>query len=71
VNVLALNLKNGFVGDAFVYLTEAKADELKNANAFAQDIVITHRGTFGRDHSEKASLSPLCRFSEPNAAHRR
>lgn len=42
------NLKDGFVGDAFVYLTEAKADELKNANAFAQDIVITHRGTLGQ-----------------------
>jgi type I restriction enzyme S subunit len=42
------NLKNGFIDESFVYLTEAKADSLKNANAFAQDIVITHRGTLGQ-----------------------
>lgn len=29
-------------------MTEAKADELRNANAFAGDIVITHRGTLGQ-----------------------
>jgi type I restriction enzyme S subunit len=32
----------------FVYLTEAKADELKAANARPGDIVITHRGTLGQ-----------------------
>jgi type I restriction enzyme S subunit len=42
------NLTNGFVDEDFAYLTEAKADALKNANAFAQDIVITHRGTLGQ-----------------------
>ncbi len=42
------NLKNGFIDDNFVYVTEAKADALKNANATAQDIVITHRGTLGQ-----------------------
>lgn len=39
------NLTKGFVDDGFVFLTEAKADELRNANAFRGDIVITHRGT--------------------------
>jgi type I restriction enzyme S subunit len=42
------NLKNGFIDDGFVYVTDAKADALRNANAFAQDIVITHRGTLGQ-----------------------
>lgn len=42
------NLKDGFIDDSFVYVTDAKADALRNANAFAQDIVITHRGTLGQ-----------------------
>src|SRR5260370_21399712 len=46
--VRGVNLKDGFVDDAFVYLTEAKADEPKNANAFSQAIAITHRGTLGQ-----------------------
>lgn len=42
------NLTDGFVDEGFVYLTEAKADQLSNANAFPGDIVITHRGTLGQ-----------------------
>jgi type I restriction enzyme, S subunit len=42
------NLTDGFVDDGFVFLTEAKADDLRNANAKAGDIVITHRGTLGQ-----------------------
>lgn len=42
------NLKDGFIDDNFVYVTDTKADALRNANAFAQDIVITHRGTLGQ-----------------------
>ena len=38
----------GFVENSFVFLTEQKADELRNANAFPNDIVITHRGTLGQ-----------------------
>jgi type I restriction enzyme S subunit len=42
------NLTDGFVDEDFVYLSEAKADQLKNANAFPGDVVITHRGTLGQ-----------------------
>lgn len=42
------NLKNGFGGGQFVFVTEEKADELLNANAFPGDIVLTHRGTLGQ-----------------------
>ncbi len=42
------NLTHGFVDDNFVFVSEAKADELRNANAFPGDIVITHRGTLGQ-----------------------
>ena len=42
------NLKEGFVDEGFVYLTETKADQLKNANAFPDDIILTHRGTLGQ-----------------------
>jgi type I restriction enzyme S subunit len=43
------NLTSGrFNGGGFVYLTEAKADELRTANAFPDDIVFTHRGTLGQ-----------------------
>lgn len=42
------NLTDGFVDEHFVYLGEGKADELRNANAFSGDIVITHRGTLGQ-----------------------
>ncbi|MHB1530383.1 MAG: restriction endonuclease subunit S [Acidiferrobacteraceae bacterium] len=43
------NLTSGrFHGANFVFLTEAKADELANANAFPGDLVFTHRGTLGQ-----------------------
>ncbi|MCK6684715.1 MAG: restriction endonuclease subunit S [Thermoanaerobaculia bacterium] len=42
------NLTKGFVDDEFVFIPESKADELRNANAFPGDIVITHRGTLGQ-----------------------
>lgn len=42
------NLTDGFVDDRFVYVTDSKADELRDANAFPGDIVITHRGTLGQ-----------------------
>ncbi len=43
------NLTSGrFNGADFVFLTEAKADQLANANAFPGDIVFTHRGTLGQ-----------------------
>jgi len=43
------NLTHGrFRGDEFAYLTEEKASELANANAFPGDLVFTHRGTLGQ-----------------------
>jgi len=42
------NLTEGFVDESFVFVSEQKADELRNANAFPGDIVITHRGTLGQ-----------------------
>ena len=42
------NLSNGFVDDDFVFLTEAKANELKASIARPLDIVFTHRGTLGQ-----------------------
>lgn len=42
------NLVDGFVEDRFIYLTEKKADELKNSVAYPGDIVFTHRGTLGQ-----------------------
>jgi type I restriction enzyme S subunit len=43
------NLTSGrFHGGDFVFLTEEKADELANANAFPGDLVFTHRGTLGQ-----------------------
>ena len=43
------NLTSGrFHGANFVFLTEEKADELANANAFPGDLVFTHRGTLGQ-----------------------
>lgn len=52
------NLRNGFEDERFVFVSESKADDLRNANAFAGDIVITHRGTLGQ-----VGLIPLsCRF---------
>jgi type I restriction enzyme S subunit len=43
------NLTQGrFYAKDFVFLTERKADELANANAFPGDIVFTHRGTLGQ-----------------------
>ena len=37
-----------FKEEGFVFLTEAKADSLRNANAFPGDLVFTHRGTLGQ-----------------------
>jgi type I restriction enzyme, S subunit len=42
------NLRSGFLDAKFVFVSEAKADELRNANARPEDIVITHRGTLGQ-----------------------
>jgi type I restriction enzyme S subunit len=43
------NLTRGlFNSDSFAYLTEEKADELRNSNAYPNDIVFTHRGTLGQ-----------------------
>ncbi|MFA7269894.1 MAG: restriction endonuclease subunit S [Sterolibacterium sp.] len=42
------NLTDGFVDDRFVFLTEEKADQLRNSNARPGNIVITHRGTLGQ-----------------------
>jgi type I restriction enzyme, S subunit len=42
------NLTSGFVDEGFVFLTEEKADELVKSNAFAGDIIFTHRGTIGQ-----------------------
>jgi len=43
------NLTPGrFHGANFVFLTEEKAEQLANANAFAGDLVFTHRGTLGQ-----------------------
>jgi type I restriction enzyme S subunit len=43
------NLTSGrFNGEEFVYLTEEKADELLNSNAYPSDVVFTHRGTLGQ-----------------------
>ena len=38
----------GFQDEGFVFLTEAKADQLRTANAFANDLIFTHRGTLGQ-----------------------
>ncbi len=42
------NLTDGFVDEGFVFVSEEKADQLRNANARSGDIVITHRGTLGQ-----------------------
>jgi type I restriction enzyme, S subunit len=42
------NLTDGFVDEGFVFISEEKADQLRNANARSDDIVITHRGTLGQ-----------------------
>ncbi len=43
------NLTSGRLRAAdFVFLTDQKADELANANAFPGDLVFTHRGTLGQ-----------------------
>jgi type I restriction enzyme, S subunit len=36
------------VDEDFVFVSESKADALRNANTFPGDIVITHRGTLGQ-----------------------
>ena len=43
------NLTSGrFNATEFAYLTEEKATQLKNSNAFPGDLVFTHRGTLGQ-----------------------
>jgi len=43
------NLNSGrFHSEDFVFLTEQKADELLNANAYPDDLVFTHRRTLGQ-----------------------
>ncbi len=43
------NLTSGrFHTDGFVFLTENKANQLANANAYPGDLVFTHRGTLGQ-----------------------
>jgi type I restriction enzyme, S subunit len=42
------NLTHGFVDDDFVFLTEAKAEELRASVACSLDLVFTHRGTLGQ-----------------------
>jgi type I restriction enzyme S subunit len=43
------NLTSGrFRAEDFAFLTEEKADELANANAYPGDLVFTHRGTLGQ-----------------------
>lgn len=37
-----------YVDGEFVYLSEAKADELEKSNCFPGDLVFTHRGTIGQ-----------------------
>lgn len=37
-----------YVDGEFVFISEEKADELKNSNCFPDDIIITHRGTLGQ-----------------------
>ena len=43
-NLIGFKLKE----DSFNYVTESKADELKNSLAYKGDIVVTHRGTLGQ-----------------------
>lgn len=42
------NLKDDFVDANFVFVSDGKADSLRNSNAFPEDIVVTHRGTLGQ-----------------------
>ncbi len=37
-----------FFEDGYVFVTKQKADELKGANAFPNDLVFSHRGTLGQ-----------------------
>jgi type I restriction enzyme, S subunit len=47
--VRGVNLARGiFVDGEFVYITDAKADELTRSNLVAGDLVFTHRGTIGQ-----------------------
>lgn len=47
--VRGVNLGRGrFLDDAFVYISEQKADELRAANVTSGDLVFTHRGTIGQ-----------------------
>jgi type I restriction enzyme S subunit len=42
------NLKDGFIDEDFVFLTEDKANEVKGSTVTSEDIVFTHRGTLGQ-----------------------
>lgn len=47
--IRGINLSSGrFNNNDFVFVTEEKADKLRSANAFPEDIVFTHRGTLGQ-----------------------
>ncbi|MHB1657642.1 MAG: restriction endonuclease subunit S [Burkholderiales bacterium] len=53
------NLTSGrFNPNGFVFLTDAKADSLMNANAFPGDLIFTHRGTLGQVGIVPAWFSP-------------
>jgi type I restriction enzyme S subunit len=47
--VRGLNLNaNRFLDEGFVYLTDEKANELRNANVYPNDLIFSHRGTLGQ-----------------------
>src|SRR6266404_3950979 len=47
--VRGVNLRNGiFLDDDFVFISDAKADQMPGANLTSGDLVFTHRGTIGQ-----------------------
>jgi type I restriction enzyme S subunit len=47
--VRGVNLRNGiFLDDEFVFISDAKADQMPGANLTSGDLVFTHRGTIGQ-----------------------
>lgn len=47
--IRGINLtREPFYDEEFVFLTEEKADELKSANSYPNDLIFTHRGTLGQ-----------------------
>jgi type I restriction enzyme S subunit len=47
--IRGVNISKGrFNPEEFVFISEEKADSLKSANVFADDIIFTHRGTLGQ-----------------------